>query len=124
MLQTDLMSVYVSQVINDVDGDNIPDILAVHGGDELSDPEQEEKMFGRLIVFSGKDGKILRYVQCFYNISSLGLSIIHKYPITHQQILFQFQLDAIPRSKRDLLPTSNFVWSRWRTICFIWYRRQ
>ena len=61
MLQTDLMSVYVSQVINDVDGDNIPDILAVHGGDELSDPEQEEKMFGRLIVFSGKDGKILRY---------------------------------------------------------------
>ena len=70
MLQTDLMSVYVSQVINDVDGDNIPDILAVHGGDELSDPEQEEKMFGRLIVFSGKDGKILRYVQYFQTFYS------------------------------------------------------
>ena len=74
MLQTDLMSVYVSQVINDVDGDNIPDILAVHGGDELSDPEQEEKMFGRLIVFSGKDGKILRYVQYFQTFYSFQRS--------------------------------------------------
>ena len=64
MLQTDLMSVYVSQVISDVDGDHVPDILAAHGGDEVSDPAQEEKMFGRIIVFSGKDGKILRYLRC------------------------------------------------------------
>ena len=61
MLQTDLMSVYVAQVLNDVNGDHIPDILAVHGGDEISDPAQEEKMFGRIIIFSGKNGKILRY---------------------------------------------------------------
>ena len=64
MLQTDLMSVYVSQVISDVDGDHVPDILAAHGGDEVSDPAQEEKMFGRIIVFSGKDGTILRYLIC------------------------------------------------------------
>ena len=61
MLQTDLMSVYVAQFINDVNGDHVPDILAVHGGDELSDPGQEEKMFGRIIIFSGYNGTILRY---------------------------------------------------------------
>ena len=66
MLQTDLMSVYVAQVISDVNGDHVPDILAVHGGDEVSDPGQEEKMFGRLIIFSGKDGKILRYLAYSY----------------------------------------------------------
>ena len=66
MLQTDLMSVYVAQVLNDVNGDHIPDILAVHGGDEVSDPAQEEKMFGRIIIFSGKSGKILRYLMFLY----------------------------------------------------------
>ena len=61
MLQTDLMSVYVAQFLHDVNDDNIPDILAVHGGDELSDPAQEEKMFGRILIFSGKDGLVLGY---------------------------------------------------------------
>ena len=77
MLQTDLMSVYVAQVITDVDGDHVPDILAVHGGDELSDPAQEEKMFGRLIIFSGKDGKILRYYKRLYFFVGIGMFYVN-----------------------------------------------
>ncbi len=36
--QSDLMSVYAGQFIHDIDGDGVSDILAVHGGDEYSDP--------------------------------------------------------------------------------------
>ena len=94
MLQTDLMSVYVSQVISDVDGDHVPDILAAHGGDEVSDPAQEEKMFGRIIVFSGKDGKILRYLRCSnVHINKVSMTMQmnrHKSCIN----IFDLQLDA------------------------------
>lgn len=37
-VQSDLMSVYAAQFVRDLNGDGSPDILAVHGGDELSDP--------------------------------------------------------------------------------------
>ncbi|XP_040572858.1 uncharacterized protein [Lepeophtheirus salmonis] len=63
LIQSDLMSVYVSQFIHDINGDHIPEILAVHGGDELSDPALEKKMFGRLIIFDGKSGAILKWMQ-------------------------------------------------------------
>jgi hypothetical protein len=32
------MSVYAAQFVHDLNGDGTPEILAVHGGDELSDP--------------------------------------------------------------------------------------
>ena len=32
------MSVFVAQFIDDLDGDGVQEVLAVHGGDELSDP--------------------------------------------------------------------------------------
>ena len=56
------MSVYVAQFIDDLTKDGIPEILAVHGGDELSDPALEEKMFGRVIVFDGKNGSVLKWM--------------------------------------------------------------
>ena len=63
MIKSDLMSVYVAQFIDDLNHDGIPEILAVHGGDELSDPALEEKMFGRLIIFDGKNGTITKWMQ-------------------------------------------------------------
>ena len=33
------------------------------GGDELSDPALEEKMFGRLIIFDGQNGTIYKWMQ-------------------------------------------------------------
>ena len=63
MIKSDLMSVYVAQFIDDLNHDGIPEILAVHGGDELSDPALEEKMFGRLIIFDGKNGTIIKWMQ-------------------------------------------------------------
>ncbi|TRY71775.1 hypothetical protein TCAL_12171 [Tigriopus californicus] len=63
IIQSDLMSIYAAQFVHDLNGDGIPEILAVHGGDELSDPAQEGNMFGRLILFSGNNGTVLRWMQ-------------------------------------------------------------
>ena len=32
------MSVYAAQFVHDLNGDGCPEVVAVHGGDELSDP--------------------------------------------------------------------------------------
>lgn len=42
IIQSDLMSIYAAQFVHDLNGDGIPEILAVHGGDELSDPGKVE----------------------------------------------------------------------------------
>ena len=60
-VKNDLMSVYVAQFVQDLDSDGVQDVLAVHGGDPLSDPAQRN-MWGRLILFSGKDGRLLRWM--------------------------------------------------------------
>ena len=63
VIQSDLMSVYVAQFIDDLNSDGVPEVLAVHGGDELSDPALEEKMFGRLVIFDGRNGTVLKWMQ-------------------------------------------------------------
>jgi len=62
IIKSDLMSVFVAQFIDDLDGDGVQEVLAVHGGDELSDPALEEKMFGRIIIFNGSSGEILHWM--------------------------------------------------------------
>ena len=47
MIKSDLMSVFVAQFIDDLNQDGIPEILAVHGGDELSDPALEVRFHKR-----------------------------------------------------------------------------
>lgn len=37
-IQMDVLSVYAAQFVHDLNGDGVPDVFAVHGGDELSDP--------------------------------------------------------------------------------------
>ena len=60
-VKNDLMSVYAAQFVQDLDSDGVQDVLAVHGGDPLSDPAQRH-MWGRLILFSGKNGRLLRWM--------------------------------------------------------------
>ena len=38
------MSVYAAQFVHDLNGDGVPEILAVHGGDELSDPGRKSSV--------------------------------------------------------------------------------
>ncbi len=50
------MSVYDAQFISDLDGDGSPEVLAVHGGDELSDPGEAclKILKSKFICFYGK----------------------------------------------------------------------
>lgn len=36
--KNDIMNVYTGQFIADSDGDDIPDVLVIHGGDPLAEP--------------------------------------------------------------------------------------
>lgn len=60
-IRSDLMSVYAAQLVEDLDSDGVQDVLAVHGGDGLSDPAHRH-MYGRIILFSGRDGTLLRWM--------------------------------------------------------------
>ena len=60
-IKSDLMNVFAAQFVPDLDNDGVQDVLAVHGGDPLSDPAHRN-MYGRLILFSGADGRLLRWV--------------------------------------------------------------
>ncbi|XP_064651564.1 uncharacterized protein LOC135502545 isoform X2 [Lineus longissimus] len=56
-----IMNVYTSQPIKDYDGDGVPEVLVLHGGDPIRAPGSKEERFGRLMIFSGKDGNVLRW---------------------------------------------------------------
>ena len=36
--KNDIMNLYTAQLIKDIDGDGVVDVLAIHGGDPLQDP--------------------------------------------------------------------------------------
>ncbi|KAG8180040.1 hypothetical protein JTE90_012884 [Oedothorax gibbosus] len=59
----DASNVYTPQFINDVDFDEVPDLIVIHGGDPLKEPGSETRLVGRLLVVSGKTGRILKWVQ-------------------------------------------------------------
>ncbi|KAH7642116.1 pqq-like domain containing protein [Dermatophagoides farinae] len=45
----------------DIDSDNVPEIVVMHGGDPLRKPNQRVRNVARLIVISGKTGQILKW---------------------------------------------------------------
>lgn len=57
-----IMNLYTAQLIRDLDGDGVLDILAIHGGDPLQPAGSPHRLSGRIIIFSGQTGKVLRWV--------------------------------------------------------------
>ena len=70
-IQSDLMSVYDAQLVEDIDNDGVQDIIAMHGGDTLSELDQQEHVYGKLILFSGKTGRRLQWMPTPDNKESL-----------------------------------------------------
>ncbi|KAL5019654.1 hypothetical protein ScPMuIL_002546, partial [Solemya velum] len=60
--RNEIMNLYTAQVIRDLDGDDVTDILAIHGGDPLQDPGSAFRLSGRLLLLSGRTGAVLRWV--------------------------------------------------------------
>eukprot|EP00058_Branchiostoma_floridae_P017038 XP_002602526.1 hypothetical protein BRAFLDRAFT_93831 [Branchiostoma floridae] len=61
--KVDMMNLYTAQFVPDRDGDGVPDVLAAHGGDPLREPGSLYRLSGRLLILSGKDGKVLRWAE-------------------------------------------------------------
>ncbi|GIY96700.1 hypothetical protein CEXT_301362 [Caerostris extrusa] len=59
----DASNVYTPQYISDVDSDGVLDLVVIHGGDPLKEPGSETRLVGRLMVVSGKTGRVLKWVQ-------------------------------------------------------------
>ncbi|PVD27593.1 hypothetical protein C0Q70_12757 [Pomacea canaliculata] len=58
----EIMGVYTPQMVPDLDGDHVPDVIVAHGGDPLQDPGSPYRLSGRLLVMSGRTGRVLRWV--------------------------------------------------------------
>ncbi|EDO39984.1 predicted protein, partial [Nematostella vectensis] len=56
------MNMYTAQFIRDLDGDGVMEVLVAHGGDPLAEANSPERLKGRLIIFSGRTGVVLRWV--------------------------------------------------------------
>lgn len=57
------MNLYTAQFIRDLNGDGVMEVLVTHGGDPLAEPNSPERLVGRLLIFSGKTGEVLRWVR-------------------------------------------------------------
>ncbi|XP_064617640.1 uncharacterized protein LOC135481843 [Liolophura sinensis] len=60
--KNDIMNLYTPQYIDDLDGDDVIDILITHGGDPLQNPGSKHRLSGRLLILSGRTGKVLKWV--------------------------------------------------------------
>ncbi|XP_035219132.1 uncharacterized protein LOC118192294 isoform X2 [Stegodyphus dumicola] len=59
----DASNVYTPQYVNDIDFDGVPDLVVIHGGDPLKEPGSETRLVGRLLIVSGKTGRVLKWMQ-------------------------------------------------------------
>ncbi|KAM7290009.1 hypothetical protein ISCGN_030137 [Ixodes scapularis] len=57
----DESNMYTAQLIRDVDADDVPDFVVAHGGDPLKEPGSQVRLAGRLLVVSGRSGRVLRW---------------------------------------------------------------
>uniref|UniRef100_T1JFB9 FAM234A/B beta-propeller domain-containing protein n=1 Tax=Strigamia maritima TaxID=126957 RepID=T1JFB9_STRMM len=59
-VKNDIMNVYTAQFVRDLNEDGVIDVLAAHGGDALAEPGSKYRLSGKLLLLSGKDGKLLQ----------------------------------------------------------------
>ncbi|KAL8612256.1 hypothetical protein ACOMHN_038168 [Nucella lapillus] len=55
-------NVYTPQYVADMDGDHVPDILIMHGGDPFAQPHSKTRESGRVVLMNGRTGKVLRWM--------------------------------------------------------------
>ncbi|RUS78517.1 hypothetical protein EGW08_013729, partial [Elysia chlorotica] len=57
-----VMNFYTPQYIRDLDGDDVADLVAVHGGDPLQEAGSPQRLSGRVLLISGRTGRVIRWV--------------------------------------------------------------
>ncbi|XP_059161423.1 uncharacterized protein LOC131944658 isoform X2 [Physella acuta] len=55
-----VMNFYTPQYIGDINGDNVADIVTIHGGDPLQEAGSAHRLSGRIMIVSGRTGEVVR----------------------------------------------------------------
>ncbi|XP_053372852.1 uncharacterized protein LOC128546395 [Mercenaria mercenaria] len=128
--KNDIMNLYTAQIIKDIDGDGTVDILAIHGGDPLQDPGSKYRLSGRVLLMSGKTGKVISWKgvpdgresyyspQVYMWLDGTQLVLFGTGGETHGGSLWVIKLDDLIKGdidKRHVFLTSNkfatkYVW--------------
>jgi hypothetical protein len=97
----------------------INDILAIHGGDPLQDPGSKFRLSGRIIFFSGKTGKVLRWVgvpddkesyyspQVYQLLDGLEIVLFGTGGETHGGSLWYISLDDLYKGEKKIILPDN-----------------
>lgn len=57
------MNLYTAQFIRDLNSDGVMEVLVTHGGDPLAEPNSPRRLVGRILIFCGKTGEVLRWAK-------------------------------------------------------------
>ncbi|KAK3769153.1 hypothetical protein RRG08_034484 [Elysia crispata] len=57
-----VMNFYTPQYVRDLDGDDVADLVTVHGGDPLQEAGSPQRLSGRVLLVSGRTGHVIRWV--------------------------------------------------------------
>ncbi|XP_072049659.1 LOW QUALITY PROTEIN: uncharacterized protein [Amphiura filiformis] len=58
-----ISNLYTAQFVQDMDGDGTQDVLNIHGGDPFRVPGSPVRHVGKLVLFSGRDGHVISFVE-------------------------------------------------------------
>lgn len=86
--KNDIMNLYTPQVISDLDGDGVSDILVIHGGDPLQEPGSPHRLSGRILIMSGRTGKVISWTGVPDGRESYYSPQVYSWPDGTQFVLF------------------------------------
>ncbi|KAK7105709.1 hypothetical protein V1264_017053 [Littorina saxatilis] len=114
---------YTPQYIDDIDGDHVPDILAIHGGDPIAKPYSETREAGRILLVSGATGQIIRWMsvpgktesyyspQVYFQVDGTKVVLFGTGGETHKGALYAITLQHLLQGKIEMaraIYTDNF----------------
>uniref|UniRef100_A0A2C9JEN2 FAM234A/B beta-propeller domain-containing protein n=1 Tax=Biomphalaria glabrata TaxID=6526 RepID=A0A2C9JEN2_BIOGL len=108
-----VMNFYTPQYINDITGDDIPDIILVHGGDPLQEAGSAHRLSGRLMLVSGKTGEVVMWTgvpdnresyyspQIISHLDGVQFLIFGTGGETHNGSLWRLEVESLKQGLRD-----------------------
>ena len=81
-------NIMTAQIVKDFDNDAVQDIIVSHGGDTRYEPFQQPRGIGRLLLISGRTGKVISLMPMPDGLETYMSPIIHKGGDGKDRVLF------------------------------------
>ncbi|CAL1534926.1 unnamed protein product, partial [Lymnaea stagnalis] len=108
-----VMNFYTPQYISDITGDDVPDIIVIHGGDPLQEAGHAHRLSGRILLVSGQSGKVIRWTgvpdkresyyspQILTRMDGVQLLLFGTGGETHNGSLWRLEVDSLKKGLVD-----------------------